>query len=1072
MRKSLITLFLSMVCIVTSGQVFAQTRPVTGTVTSAEDGSPIPGATIIAKGTNTGTVTNVNGAFSLNVPAGVSTLIVKFVGMKDMEIALTEATSYPVSLQADVRTLNETVVTANAIRREKSSLGYSAPTVKNDELTKGRSGSALNGLAGKVAGVNITSTASAPGSSSRIVLRGGSSITGNNQALIVVDGVPIDNSNIMGGGDSRSSVDFGNRGNDINPDDVESMTILKGPAAAALYGSRASNGAVIITTKSGKRNDNKKMEVTFNTTTTFSNVLKLPDFQNKFGQGGDFEPYPMENWSWGPEFDGVVTPWGQIINGEQLEKPYVAQKDNVKDFFELGTTLSNNLSLGGASEKSSYYLSLSSVNSDGVMPDNYDKFSKYGVRFNGSTQLTNKISSALSLNYSKINSNNIQGGQGDGSVYDNVIQTPRDIPLDKIGDLSNPFYSYGGLFDPEGNELYGYYGAYTKSPYYVLKNYKNQNDVDRITGNFTISYKPLAWLDVVERLGADIYTDRRRFKYPKFSLLPADTESGQYSDAFLSSSNGMYAENTYTLSEITHDLMVTAQHKFSEDFNASLMIGNNIRQRQFTQSEVSTNTANGLVIPGWYNFDNSNGPVDAFNYNSNRRLVGLYGELNLAYKSMLYLGVTARNDWSSTLPMKNRSFFYPSVNASFVFTELMKGSGFTDVLNYGKIRSSWASVGNDADPYLLASYYTKTDIAGGFGNTTFPFNNIPGFSLSDRIGNADLKPEKTQAFEVGAELGFFNSRVSVDFSYYQNRSKDQILNIPISSASGFSSKTINTGEVENRGVELSLRGTPVKTADFTWELYGTFTKNKSEVISLLDGVNQVVIGGFGGMSIVAAVGKPYGTFYATDLRKDAEGRVIVNPDNGLPLLSETPQYLGSYNPKWQGSIGTNLTWKGFNLGVLFDTKQGGKFFSRTKDVMDFVGTAEETAVNNREDHIFPNSVYLDGTGKSVTNTEYVYYVQDYFTNQIPAGQHVVDGSYVKLRELNLSYRIPKNVLARTFMGDASIGVFGNNLFIWTAGENKYADPEINSGGAGNEQGLDFTAQPSLRNFGFNLKISF
>ncbi|MCK7558923.1 TonB-dependent receptor [Chitinophaga sedimenti] len=456
----------------------------------------------------------------------------------------------------------------------------------------------------------------------------------------------------------------------------------------------------------------------------------------------------------------------------------------------------------------------------------------------------------------------------------------------------------------------------------------------------------------------------------------------------------------------------------------------------------------------------------------NRRLVGFYGELNLAYKNMLYLGVTARQDLSSTLPQSQYAFFYPSVNASFVFSELLKNSGTANFLNYGKLRASWASVGNDADPYLLATYFVKTDIIGGFGSTTFPFNGIPGYSLSDRIGNSDIKPEKTQAFEVGTELGFLNNRISLDFSYYQNRSKDQIIAVPIAASSGYASKVINAGEVENKGVELTLRGTPIKTADWTWEVYGTYTHNRNKVISLIDGVDQLVIGGFGGMSIVAAVGKPYGTFYTTDLRKDAEGRVVINPDNGLPYLSEQAQYLGSYNPKWQGSLGTNVTYKSFSFNVLFDTKQGGKFYSRTKDIMDFVGTAKETAVGNREEQIFPNSVYPDNDGKSVVNTEYLYYPQTYFSSQIPAGQHVLDASYIKLREVSLTYRIPKQVLNRTFLGDASVGVFGNNLWLKTASNNKYADPEINSGGATNEQGLDFTAQPSLRNFGFNLRVTF
>lgn len=1053
----------------------AQNRPITGRVTSADDGSPVIGATVIVKGTTTGTVTNANGEYTLQVPESATALIVKFVGSKDQEIKLGTGAKHNVVLYPDVTKLTETVVTANAIRRDKASLGYAAPTVKTDELTKGQSTSPLNALAGKVAGVNISTSANAPGSSSRIVLRGGSSIAGNNQALIVVDGIPVDNSSIIGGGDSRSTVDFGNRGNDLNPEDIESVTVLKGPAAAALYGSRASNGALIITTKSGKKQTNgKKNEVTFNSAVTFSNIAKLPEYQNDYGQGYDMETIdPMENWSWGPKFDGVEREWGQSINGVKQKKAYSAAKDNVKNFFELGKTINNNLSLSGAGEKTTYYLSLNNLNSDGVAPGSYDNYNKYGVRFNGTAQLSNKFYTGLSMNYSKVNSRPIQGGQGDGSVFDNVLQTPRDIPLDKMGDLNNPYYSFNSP-DENGVPSYGYYGAYTISPYYILKNYKNLNDVDRLTGNVTLGFKPTEWLDLLERVGADVYTDRRRYMYPKFDLTPRnDRDDGYYIPGANNHTQlGKYGEDNYNLSEITHDFMVTAKKDFTPDFKASLMVGNNIRQRVFNTMETQTNKAGGLVVPDWYNLDNSNGPVYTFNSRSIRRLVGVYADLNLSYKNMIYIGATARNDWSSTLPKNNNSFFYPSVNASFVFTELTKETGVSKVLNYGKVRASWAKVGNDADPYLLATYYNKTDIAGGFGNITFPFNGNPGYTYGNEIGNPTLTPEFTTAFEVGTELNFLDNRISLDFSYYNNRSKDQILKVPVAPSSGFTTNVFNTGSVENKGVELALRGTPIRTASgFSLELYGTYTHNENKVLAIGGGVNQVVIGGVSGMSIVAAKGLPYGTFYAQDIRRDEQGRVIVSRTNGRPLLTSGAVYLGSYNPKYQASWGANAGYKGFSFSLLFDTKQGNKFYSRTKDILDFTGAAYETAVGGREPSVWENSVVDDGTGKLVPNTTIKYNKQSYFPS-IVDGQNVVDASYIRLREASLSYRLPKQLLNRSPFGDVTVGLFGNNLALWTAKENKYADPEVNSGGATNEQGFDFTAQPSLRNFGFNVRVTF
>lgn len=1048
----------------------AQTRQITGRVLD-ETGQPVSGASITIRGTTGGTSADTNGNFRINAKAG-DVLVISAVGVPSEEVRVGTGSSVTVSLSRQSQNLAEVVVTtANAIKRQKKSLGYAAPTVSNADLTRGQSQSALNALSGKVPGVNITSTAGAPGSSSRIVIRGGSSITGNNQALLVVDGIPIDNSSILGGASTLSSVDFGNRGNDINPDDIESVTVLKGPGAAALYGSRASNGALIITTKSGRNNQNKKNEVTFSTGVTFSSILKLPEFQNQYGEGYDNETNdPKENWSWGPKLDGVVRPWGQEINGVAQQRPYSAVENNVRDFFETGRAFINNLSFAGGSEKSTYFLSLNALNSDGIMPTNRDKYNKYSLRFNGTTQLTNKISSTISVNYNKISSDQVGGGQGSGSVYDNVLQTPRNIPLTDLKDLSNPYNSMGGIFDANGNELYGYYGAYTSNPYYLLKNFHNKNDVDRITGNFSISYKPLEWLDVTERLGADIYADRRKETDPKYSFLPADTTSGNYSEANIQTSPGRYFESNYNISDITHDLMITARKDFSKDFNASLLVGNNIRMRTLNQLEAQTNTAGGLVIPGYYNLANSNGPVVNTNYYSQRRLVGLYADLNLAYKSFLFLGATARNDWSSTLPTQSNSFFYPSVNGAFVFTELLKNTSVNNWLQYGKLRASWAQVGNDADPYQLDSYYSKTTVNGGFGSTVFPFGTVPGYTLGNQIGSPNLKPEITTAFEVGTELGFLKNRISIDFSYYENKSKNQILAIPISNATGFSSRVVNAGLVKNRGIELGVRTTPVKTSyGLTWEVYGTYTRNRNEVSGL--DVDQIVLGGYSGMGIVAANGMPYGNFYARDIRHDDQGRVIINPTNGLPLLTPAAVYLGTYNPDYIASLGTNLTYKGWSLGILFDTKQGGKFFSRTKDIMAFTGTSVETVESGREPYIFPNSVYIDGSGKSVENTEYKFLPQDYYPNRVD-GQNIVDASYIKLRELNLTYGLPKNVLSHTPFGSASVSLYGNNLWIKTASENKYADPEINSAGAGNTQGFDFTAQPSVRNYGVNLKVTF
>ncbi len=1077
MKKLLQSLFILMFI---ASAAMAQNRTITGTVTGKDDGKPLPGVNVIVKGTKIGTQTGSNGKYALSVPSGSSQLEFAYIGYASQTIAASSDV-VDVALSADNRDLAEVVVTANSIKREKRTLGYSAPTLRNDELTSGGSSSAISSLAGKVAGVNITSSSNTPGSSARVVLRGGSSISGSNQALIVVDGVPIDNSSVIGGASVLASVDFGNRGNDLAPDDIESVTVLKGPAAAALYGSRASNGALQITTKKGSKG--QKTAVTFNTSNTFSNILKLPAFQNEYGQGyydvvaddgksATFVHDLKENGSWGAPFTGENLEWGQLIDGVRQTKAYSAVKNNVRDFFETGFATDNNLSLSGGGESTTFYLGINSLNSNTVFPGNYDHYNKYGVRFNGTADLGNKFTAGISFNYLRSDANEVGGGQGGSSVYNNVLQTPRDIPLNTLGDLNNKYNGYGytdanGVLHPN---QYGYYGTYTQNPYWILKNYSNLNDVSRVTGNFNIGYNPNEWLKVFERVGIDTYGDRRRTLTPKYNFIDIDN-TAEYAGTNARTGAGGYSIDQFNVTELVHDLMVTATHRFTEDIEGSLMIGNNIRQRQTNSLSTGTNASGGLVVPGWYNLNNSNGPVNvSADALTKRRLIGLYADLNLSYKNMVYLEGTARNDWSSTLPKANNSFFYPSVSGSFVFTELLKNSSITDILSYGKVRSSWAKVGNDTDPYQLLSVFGKTTINGNFGSTVFPFGNVAALTPGSTIGNIDLKPEKTTSFEVGTELGLLESRISIDFSYYKNNSKNQILSIPIPNSTGYGFSVVNAGEVENKGIELGLRGTVIKSTNVSWELYGSFTKNNNKVISLLPGVDQISLGGFTGMTIAAAKGRPYGEFYAVTLAKDANGRTIVDKATGLPVNSSKAEYLGNYNPKYMASWGTNFRFKQIALNVLFDTKQGGKFFSRTRDILAFVGTSAESG-GNRFGEVFPNSVNVDANGVSTPNTT-GYVKQDYYGGSRPAGSNIVDGSFIKLRSASLSYTFSKTQLKSLPFGALAIGLYGNNLAIWTPKENQFADPEVNSAGAGNAQGFDFSAQPSVRNYGINLKVSF
>jgi TonB-linked SusC/RagA family outer membrane protein len=1076
MKKLLLASLCFLVLCVT--QVFAQNRTVTGTVTGSDDGLPLPGVTVKIKGGNAGVATDVNGRYSISAPED-AVLTFSFVAFTAQDVAVSGRSVVNVALTPNLQQLSEVVVTSNAIARERRSLGYSAPTIRGDVLVQGGNPSALTSLSGRIPGANVSSTSNTPGSSTRIVFRGGTSISGNNQALIVVDGVPVDNSSVTGGADSRSSVDFGNRANDIDPDDIESITPLLGPAAAALYGSRAANGAIQIITKSGKKG---KTQISFNTSNVFSSILKLPDFQNEYGQGYYDDPEvpsytddTQENFSWGRPFDGKPTPWGQAIDvgtGTPVKriKNWEAQKNNVRDFFVGGFATDNNVNFSGGTDKSTFFMALNTLNSNGVYPGSQDIYNKYGVRFNGKTDFSDKFSAGISFNYNNIKSRQIAGGQGDNSVFDAVLQTPRDIPLPQLKDLNNPYNAFG-FTDYKGvsqANKYGYYGSYTLNPYWVIQNFTNDDAVNRITGNVNLDYRPATWLSIQNRLGIDTYSDRRRPLTPKFSFSPVDTKS----NGSTQSNVGGYQIDQYGVTELNNDFMVTARHSFNEDFKGSLLVGHNIRQRNTNTTQIGTNASGGLVVPGWYNLNNSNGPINIVDDRwTVRRIVGVYADLNLSYKNFLFLEATGRNDWSSTLPKNNNSFFYPSVNTSFAFSELI---GTNNILTSGKVRASWAQVGSDTDPYRLLTTYSRGTVTSGFGSTVFPFGNVAALQAGSTIGNPTLKPEITTAFEVGTDLSFLDSRLGLNFSYYESESKNQIISPPIPNSTGFGFSVLNAGRIKNHGVELSLNGAVVRSAKLDVELFATYTQNRNIVLDLPEGVDQITIGGFGGMGIVAAKGKTNGQFYAVTNRTDDQGRTIVDATTGIPLTTATAQYLGSYNPKYQGSFGGSVTFnKHLNVNFLFDTKQGGKIYSRTKDILDFVGVAKETG-GARFGEPFPNSVYTNGTGQTVVNSganAVSYIKQDYF-GSLPDGMHIIDASYVKLRSAGVSYTFDKSVIKKLPFSSLSVGVFGNNLFIWTPKENAFIDPEVNSGGATNEQGFDFTAQPSVRNYGFNVRVNF
>lgn len=1049
----------------------AQSRRIAGKVLD-ETGLGLPGAGVTVKGTSAGTVADVDGNYQLDVPDGSTTLVVQSIGYRTQEVAI--ADNLTIRLAPSSQELEGTVVTALALRREKRSLGYGTTSISGDELNQANNFSPLSAIQGKTAGVNITSTTGGPGGSTRIVMRGEKSLRGNNQALIVVDGIPINNGNRLLGRDERSQVDFGNRANDIDPDDIENISVLKGAVAAALYGEQGANGAIIITTKSGKgRTKEKANNFTFTSSYTLSDILKYPEFQNKYGQGdvNGIADDRRENFSWGLPFDGQLRPWGQIIDGQQRIKRYEAQKNNVRSFFNKGQTWENNLQLGGSNETGNYLISLNTLNNKGIVPNTF--FDKYTIRFNGSMEFANKFYSNASVNYINSSSRVESQGQGQGGLYNQLIQTPRDIPVWELKDLNNPFNAMG-IRDANGVERYGYYGAYTANPYWVAKYVDNRIRTDRVISTATIGYRPNKHWDIFNRLGVDYTADRAQLKIPKYNYLPFEEDyytSG--GDPQIQTSNGGYTESSINTLFLNNDLIANYNYELNKDFTLSGLAGANLQINRVTSliGDIDEQE-NGLVVPGYYNLQNAQGPVNVTNSISEYRRVSLYGQASLGFRNFLFLDATLRNDWSSTVRKENRVLLYPSLSFSYVFTEHLKNLPVSDVLNYGKLRGSYAAAGVNPDPYSNnLPGYLRAESATGFGTIRFPFQGRPGFSFQNSIGDPNLKPEVTKTWEVGTELNFFRDRFNLDFTYYQSQTNNPIVPAPVAPSSGFTTRNINSGEIRNTGVEIQARVTPIRTATgFSWELFGTFTRNRNRVESLAPGVTQLVLGGVSGASVYAQVGQPYGAFYTTDLLRDDQGRVVVDSGTGLPQLDPNQVYRGTYQPKFLASWGTNLRYKGLTFNVLFNTRQGGVFFSRTKDIMAFTGTSKET--ENRDERVFPNSVYQSSDGSYVVNTTQTFNPYQYYTNVIPSGQHIVDASYIKLSEASLTYTFDKRLLRRTFLGSAYLSIYGSNLFIWTPRENKYVDPEMNSGGASNLQGFDFSSRFSMRNYGIRLGLTF
>lgn len=1056
--KMLLTcLFLSV------GIAMAQTK-INGTVVSEEDGQPVIGATVMIAGTDNGTLTDANGAFSLTLPTGKKLLKVSYLGMVPQTV--TAKNNVRIVLAPDSKMLQDVVVTAMGIKRSAKALGYSATQVKGEDIAAARTNDIMSSLAGKVAGVSISSSSSDPGSSKSVIIRGVSSLSGNNQPLYVVDGVPMNNSSISSADNDpdplNMAFDFGNGASAVNPDDVESMTILKGAAATALYGSRASNGVILITTKTGKKQD-KGIGIEYNGGMQWESTLRLPQMQNEFGMGWYGNKTYDENGSWGPAFDGSMLRYGTVFENSQKMKSYKAMPRNIQDFFDTGFRYSNSVSFSGASDASTFAVSLSQIHEDGIIPTDADSYRKYTFSARGSHKIKD-FTFSTSLNYANQHNNFVTTGQGGGSMYNAILQTPRDISIAELKDLSDPFNTPGYYYTPYG----------ITNPYYILENYMNEYDSDRFYGKLQLDYEFLKYFKATYRFGLDNSTGHQYYGEPNLQTLFEGTANSESST--IAGATGKVYQQTTRRREINQDLMV-AFNMPVDDFNINAIVGLNGNERK--ESYLYGSVTN-LTIPTWYNLGNSAEIPTVTQYDQLRRLIGIYGQAEIAWKNMLYLTLTARNDWSSTLPKGNRSFFYPGTTLSFIFSELFN-EDVKKIISYGKLRAAWGKTGNDADPYMVNSVYAQaTANSSGWGSSSFPFTkpNVNAYSAGNILGSNTLSPEMTTETEVGLNMAFLQNRISFDFSYYNRITDKQIFSLNMDPASGYTAQNMNLGKIRNRGIELLVSVTPVKTRDFQWDLSWNYTKNKTKVLDLPDELGgQSLIWGFnGGTSLYAIEGEELGVFKAYSTKKDPEGHVIVD-SNGLPVTTGDLVTIGTMNYKYQMGFNTTFRYKGLTLSADLDIRKGGLMYSRTKNISYFTGNAIQTAYNDRNPFIVPNSVVDNGDGTYSENTVALNptNIYNYWESGGIDGEasDLIDKSYVKLRSVVIGWDLPSKWLKGTFIAGAKLSLFGNNLFVWTPSSNTFVDPELTSFGNDLEGNFgEYSANPSSRKYGFNVMIKF
>ncbi len=1013
-----------------------------GTVVDATTQTPLSGVQVTVQNTALGTLSDEQGRFQIiNVPAGEHFVRAELIGFgSDEERVLVTAggaATVALSLTQAAIEIEGLVVTALGIEREERSLTTSVEQVDAEELTEAREPNLVMALTGKVSGVTITNS-NTPGGSSRIVIRGANSLTGNNQPLFVIDGIPVSNAAGSGGTTGYNAIDYGNVIQDLNPDDIESLSVLKGPNAAALYGARAANGAIIITTKNGQGAGGAGINASSNV--SFETPLKLPSYQNEYGQGAFGEYSYLDgrgngvndgtDESWGPRLDdGLMIPQF-FSNGEAV--PWISQPDNVRNFFETGRTVNTSASFATNSDNSNVRFSMSQMDQDGMYPS--FELNRTNVALSGGSNLTDRLRTDVSVQYLQSEgANRPPQGYGEDNVMWQFLWFGRQVDTSLLRERQ---------YNENGTQ-FNWNNRWNNNPYWTALVNSNVDVRDRIIGSASLSFDVTPWLTATVRSGTDWYQEERRQQYAAGTI-------------GISGDNGAFGETDIFRQETNTDFLLSSSWEQFGDFSLNVDLGGNRRDNNYRNDGIYVEE---LVVPGVYARSNAAVEPSLSDYRERKRVNSLFGLARVGYRDILFVDVTGRNDWSSTLPENNNSYFYPSISSSLVFSDLIDVPG----LSFGKINAGWAQVGSDAAPYQLVDPY----------GADVPFGGIPRLSASNTLRNANLKPEHTEGWEVGTDLVFFEDRLGVQATYYSKATTNQIIPLQISPITGFTSRYINAGKLSNEGVELSLDAIPVRLDNgFEWDVGVNYTRNRDYVDELYGGLETMVLGSYYNVSVEARKGERYGAMYGRMYVRDPEGNIVVDED-GLPLnSSENPVgLLGNYNPDWVGSVSNRLSFRGLDLSFLFDTRQGGVIYSMTHRYGRRSGVLIETLEGretSNDDGLVVEGVQQLEDGTYVPNTT----VTDARSYHRGLGSiteaSVFDASFVKLREMRLGYNLPRSLTQRWGVNGLRVALVGRNLALWS--DVPHIDPET-AFNASNVQGFEYSQMPSARSIGFNISVT-